>query len=99
MLLYALIYFKCKSKKSEHYRYWVYPFWRDNYYGRGVFSAFKYLKDDDRFQSFCRMEKTTFDMIFWLNLVFFKVLKKDTNYKRPVCSRECILITIKCIYL
>jgi len=73
--------------------YWVHPFWRANCRGRGAFSVFKDLEDDDRFKTFYRMEKKTFDML--VELVGSKIQKKDTNYRRSVCPRERILITLR----
>ncbi|KAL4121972.1 hypothetical protein QTP88_014387 [Uroleucon formosanum] len=73
--------------------YWVHPFWCENCRRRGAFSVFKDLEDNDRFQSFYRMEKKTFDML--VELIGSKIQKKDTNYRRSVCPRERILITLR----
>lgn len=84
-------YFKSKSKRVRNY--WVHPIWRENCRGRGAFSVLKDLEDSDRFQSFYRMEKKTFVML--VELVGSKIQKKDTNYRRSVCPRERILITLR----
>jgi hypothetical protein len=45
------------ENQKRVYSYWVHPFWRENCRGRGAFSVFKDLEDEDRFQSFYRMKK------------------------------------------
>ena len=61
------------------HNYWVHPFWRQNCNDRGAYVVFKGLEDDDRFQSFYRMEKKTFDLL--IQLVGPKIKKKDTKAK------------------
>ncbi|KAL4088604.1 hypothetical protein QTP88_023693 [Uroleucon formosanum] len=51
------------TKQKRVRNYWVHPFWRENCRRRGAFSVFKDLEDNNRFQSFYRMEKKTFDIL------------------------------------
>lgn len=66
--------------------------WRDNCHGRGAFSVFNDLEDRNQFQSFYQIEKKTFDML--VEQVGPKIEKGDTNYRRSVCTRERLLITL-----
>jgi len=80
------------GQKRVH-NYWVHPFWRQNCNDRGAYAVFKDLEDDDRFQSFYRMKKETFELL--IQLVGPKIQKKDTNFRRAVCPRERLLITLR----
>lgn len=84
------------NQTSKVRSYWVHPFWRENCRERGAFSVFKDLEDGDRFQSFYRMEKKTFDIL--VELVGPLIQKKDTNYRCSVCPRERLLITLRYIF-
>jgi hypothetical protein len=74
-------------------KYWVHPFWRKNCYSHGIYSVFKELDDPDRFKSFYRMEKSTFEEL--VRLVGPDIQKKDTNFRRAVCPQERLLITLR----
>lgn len=74
-------------------KYWVHPFWRKNCYSRGLYSVFRELDDPDRFKSFYRMEKSTFEEL--VRLIGPEIQKKDTNYRRAVCPQERLLITLR----
>ena len=80
------------SKRSR--RYWIHETIRK----RDDLGEFHKLvqeleSDDERFQKYFRMNKRQFDEI--LLLVEKDLSKEVTNYRRPICARERLAVTLR----
>ncbi|KAL4136156.1 hypothetical protein QTP88_007720 [Uroleucon formosanum] len=83
-------------------KYWVHPFWHANCNNCGVYSVFKELNDRDRFKTFYRMEKSTFEELVRLvkminltkNPTFLLVIYIISIFLAFNAVNSCIILSI-----
>lgn len=81
------------NKNRTKRRHWIHPYWKYRQSHSG-FNVFKELHQyPDKFQSFYRMKKETFDLL--LTKLRPEISKKDTNFRRAVPPEERLLITLR----
>lgn len=81
------------QNRPKRKKYWIHPYWK---YKKscGAFNLFKELNMyPDRFQSFYRMKKETFDVL--CRKIKPAIVKKDTNFRRSITAEERLLITLR----
>lgn len=58
-----------------------------------IVAANKLIQDDVKFQSFYRMSKESFNLL--VEKVGPEIEKQDTHFRRCICVRERLLITLR----
>jgi len=86
-------YYQNHKKRKTKRRYWVHPYIQNNINCRIFVAANELIQDDVKFQSFYRMSKESFNLL--VEKVGPEIEKQDTHFRRCICVRERLLITLR----
>jgi hypothetical protein len=87
------LYWYYQNQKKRKRRYLVHPYIQNNINCRIFVAANELIQDDVKFQSFYRMSKESFN--FLVEKVGPEIEKQDTHFRRCICVRERLLITLR----
>lgn len=91
LIIIAAAYYR-KKQRSNSKRFWINPYFEKRL-SCGSYNVMKDMEDEEKFRSFYRMKRETFQEL--VKLVGPAIKKKDTNYRRAVCVEERLLITLR----
>ena len=84
---------KYRKRKRAKRRFWVHPYLKINNDKRLFIAAKQMTESDDKFRSFYRMSKATFNEL--LQIVAPLIQKQNTNMRECVSPAERIMITLR----
>ena len=84
---------KYRKRKRAKRRFWVHPYLKNNNDKRLFIAAKQMTESDDKFRSFYRMSKATFNEL--LQIVAPLIQKQNTNMRECVSPEERIMITLR----
>ena len=84
---------KYRKRKRAKRRFWVHPYLKINNDKRLFIAAKQMTESDDKFRSFYRMSKATFNEL--LQIVAPLIQKQNTNMRECVSPEERIMITLR----